>query len=195
MSCYFRLKFFFIVAHRNSQHTQHRAWIRFNLNGTYTQCVLTTTVYGEYVVCTDEKAAVAAASCSDSMIQRCVCAIYFIWETSNVPLNSCLSIQAPYVYVCLFASARSLSLMLRRQCVYVCTLCVWARVCVCEYISMDFDFILTTTLPDCYMSMFVSFHVELYVMRLMWDCDSFLLLFRFYFVLLLFIRFLHSIRF
>lgn len=45
-----------------------------------------TTVYGKYVVCMDEKAAAATAveaaaaaavSCSDSMIQRSVCA-YFV---------------------------------------------------------------------------------------------------------------------
>lgn len=85
-------------------------------------------------------------------------------------MNSCLSIQAPYAYVfvCLFVSERSFSY------VRVYLLCV-LYVCVYARCSMDFDFILTTTLPDWYV--FVSFHVELYEMRLMWDCDSFFFVF------------------
>lgn len=68
------------------------------------------------------------------------------------------------VRICLFVCERSLSSVVR-LCLRVC--CELCAACVC----MDFDFILTTTLPDWYA--FVSFHVELYVMRLMWDCDSF----------------------
>lgn len=128
----------------------NRAWIRFNSIQWYMHSVTTTTtVYAEYVVCTDEKAAeaaaaavvVTAASYSDSMIQRSVCAYTFVWDRQRTDEFLLVHTSAICVCICLFVCLRTLSYVMR-PCLRVYCVCVhgfwlyfdynFARlVCVC----------------------------------------------------------------